>query len=114
MVQTRLFPHKTQSRSLGGRGGSKHPCLPAPLLGEQLCLAFSLSHFHQIQGERPSVERPAPVRKLSLSTGTLSLREGPGRDLLSPCVPGTGLSSHGFCPHYEDPLAALGSVHVPQ
>lgn len=68
-----------QSRSLGG-GGSKHPCLPAPLLGERLCLAFSRSHFHQIQGKGVS-ERPVPPpdRKLSLSTETLSLREGPGR-----------------------------------
>ena len=112
MVQTRLFPHKTQSHSLGGGGGSKHPCLPAPLLGERLCLAVSLSHFHQIQGERLSVERPAPNKNLRLSTGTCSLREGPDCGLLSPSISGTSLSSHGFCPHYEDRPAALGSVHV--
>lgn len=95
-AQTRLFPHKTQSHSLGGGGDSKHPRLPAPLLGERLCLAVSHSQFHQIQGERPSVEHPAPDKNLSLSPGTRRLCEGPDRGLLSPSVPGTGLSSHGF------------------
>lgn len=40
-AQTRLFPHKTQSHSLGGGGDSKHPRLPAPLLGERLSALLS-------------------------------------------------------------------------
>ena len=96
MVQTRLFPHKTQSHSLGGGGGSKHPRLPAPLLGERLCLAVSLGHFHQIQGESLSVERPAPNKNLSLSTGTCSLREGPDVVFSAPASQGPASAVTAF------------------
>lgn len=113
MVQTRLFPHKTVSQ-LGGRGWFQTSMPSSPSSGRAALPGFQPQSLPSDSRGKASVERPAPDRKLSLSTETLSLREGPGRGLLSPCVPGTGLSSHGFCPHYEDRPAALGSVHVPQ
>lgn len=75
MVQTRLFPHKTVSQ-LGGRGWFQTSMPSSPSSGRAALPGFQPQSLPSDSRGKASVEHPAPDRKLSLSTETLSLREG--------------------------------------